>query len=216
MRYSTISRPNSSSIGSASSSVAAESPVASSSSSSASPKRSRKEEKSAAKNPATAAPTGEWIENEFVVALEEGKKEVAKVKVRKFQGNIYIDVRKYYENGTKPTTKGVSFKPDLFSKFQNWAPLVRESVDLVEGKIDSLTNQFASAASITRDGSEVSVSAELDKYHMLKVYKFKRMTLVDIRNYYNGGPTKKGIALSPEIVHVLLNWKEWRDAMQKL
>lgn len=112
--------------------------------------------------------------------------------------------------------KGVSFKPDLFTKFQNWAPLIRESVDIVEGRTSALTNPFASSASIMRDGSDVSVSAELDKYHMLKVYKFKHMTLVDVRNYYNGGPTKKGIALSPELVDVLLDWKEWKEAMQKL
>jgi hypothetical protein len=151
-----------------------------------------------------------------VVALEHDKKEVTKVKVRKYQGNVYIDVRKYYDNGSKPTMKGVSFKPDLFTKFQNLGPLIKNSIALVEGRIDSLEGNAAAAASITRDGSETIVSAELDKYHMIKVSKFKHMTLVDIRNYYNGGPTKKGISMSPEIVESLLNWTEWKSAMQKL
>ncbi len=150
------------------------------------------------------------------MALDQDKKEVTKVKVRKYEGNVYVDVRKYYDNGSKPTMKGMSFKPDLFTKFQTWAPLIRESVKLVEGRVSALENPFAASATIARDGSEITVSAELDKYHMLKIYKFKHMTLVDVRNYFRGGPTKKGISLSPEIVETLLEWKEWKDAMQKL
>ena len=151
-----------------------------------------------------------------MIPLDQDKKEVTKLKVRKFQGNVYIDVRKYYDNGSKPTLKGMSFKPDLFTKFQTWAPLIRESVDLVEGRVSSLANPFSASATIARDGSDITVTAELDKYHMLKIYKFKHMTLIDVRNYYNGGPTKKGIALSPEIVEILLEWKGWKDVMQKL
>jgi len=170
--------------------------------------------------PATAAPataiTGEWIDGEYVIALESGKKEIAKLKIRKFQGNCYIDIRKYYDEGTKPTQKGISMKPDIFEKLHAWEPLIRESMDLVNGKISSLTTTQASVASIMRDGSETTVTAELDRGHVVKIYCFKKMLLIDIRNYYNGGPTKKGISIGPDLFEKIIAWKDWKGVVEKL
>ena len=157
-----------------------------------------------------------WVDGDFVMDLESGKKEVAKIKVRKYQGNIYVDIRKYYDEGTKPTQKGISLKPDLFEKLCNWKELIDDAKSLVEGKSTGLTSRYAQFASITRDGTDVTVSADLDKGHVVKVYKFKNMLLIDIRNYYNGGPTKKGISLSPEVFDTIINWTEWKQAVVKL
>jgi hypothetical protein len=178
-----------------------------------SPKKSTKVDE----KDANGLPVGTWTDGEYVVPLEPNdKKEVAKLKVKKFQGNIYIDIRKYYDEGTKPTQKGISMKPDLFEKLRGWSGLVRESMDLVTGKISSLTVPQASLASIMRDGSETSVTAELDKGHVLKVYQFKKMLLIDIRNYYNGGPTKKGISISPELFEKIVGWNDWKTVVDKL
>jgi hypothetical protein len=148
--------------------------------------------------------------------LEKDKKEVAKIKVKKFNGQIYVDIRKYYDEGTKPTTKGISLKPELFEKMINFKDLVTEAIELVEKKRDTLSPRYAQAASIIRDDKEVSVSIELDRGHMMKVYKFKQMLLVDVRNFYNGGPTKKGISIQPDIFEKIAHWGEWEQAADKL
>jgi hypothetical protein len=158
----------------------------------------------------------EWIEGDFVMPLEEGKSEIAKVKVRKYNGSVYVDVRKYYDNGSKPTPKGVSLRPDLFSKLVGMKELVEESVDLVEGKIKSLSTQNALRASVMREDGSVKVSIELDRGHQIGVSKFKNMILVDVRSFYNGAPTKKGISLKPEQFRTLVDWSEWKEAVAKL
>jgi hypothetical protein len=144
------------------------------------------------------------------------KKEVAKLKVRKFQNNVYIDIRKYYDEGSKPTQKGISLKPELFETLRGWAELIRESLDLVKGKIPSLTVPQASLVSIMRDGNQTTVTAQLDRGHVVKVYEFKKILLIDIRNYYNGGPTKKGISISPEMFEKLVSWNNWKTIVDKL
>ena len=160
---------------------------------------------------------GEWNEdNEFIVDLEKDKKEVAKIKVRKFNDNVYIDLRKYYDNGSKPTLKGVSLKPELFTKLVSLKPIISEAVELVEMKRDSMSPQYMQQASVMRDDKGVTVSIELDRGHMVKVSMFKKMMLVDIRNYYNGGPTKKGISVDPALFTKVVNWGEWKAAVDRL
>ena len=148
--------------------------------------------------------------------LEKDKKEVAKIKVKNFNGQVYVDIRKYYDEGTKPTTKGISLKPEIFEKMINYKDLVSEAIELVEKKRDSLSPRYEQVASIIRDDKKVSVSIELDRGHMMKVYKFKQMLLVDVRNFYNGGPTKKGISIQPDIFEKISHWGEWKQAADKL
>lgn len=163
-----------------------------------------------------ATDEGRWEGEEFVMDLEKDKKEVAKLKVRKFNGNVYVDVRKYYDDGTKPTTKGISLRPDLFEKLLTLRPVIEESVELVEKRREALSPQHALKASTMRENDEVSVSIELDRGHQVRVSKFKQMTLVDIRSFYNGGPTKKGISLAPEIIEKVFTCPEWKAAVAKL
>lgn len=146
---------------------------------------------------------------------ESDKKEVAKLKVRKFNNNVSVDIRKYYDNGSKPTPKGVSLKPDLFGKLCNWKNIISECCDLVEGKIAALKERHT-FVSLTTDDKETVAYIELDAYHKVKVYLFKKMLLVDIRSYYSGGPTKKGISVSPETFEKIVNVSEWKDAVKKL
>lgn len=151
-----------------------------------------------------------------MVDLEKDKSEVAKLKVRKYNGSVFVDIRKYYDNGTKPTPKGVSLRPELFGKLVSMGPLLEEAVGLVEKTLSSFSPQNTGRASITRDGGDVKVSAELDKNYQIGVSRFKNMTLIDIRNYYNGGPTKKGISLKPDLFRAIAEWDEWKEAVSKL
>jgi hypothetical protein len=151
-----------------------------------------------------------------VVELEKAeKKEQAKLKVRKFNGKVSVDIRKYYDNGSKPTPKGVSLKPELFEKLCAWKEIVDEGCDLVQGKISALKDQHM-FVSITREGTDTNVYFELDAYHKVRVYVFKKMLLVDIRNYYNGGPTKKGISVSHEVFKSMVALSGWKEAVTKL
>jgi hypothetical protein len=148
--------------------------------------------------------------------LEKDKKEVAKVKVRQFKNNLYVDIRKFYDNGTKPTAKGISLKPELFEKLVNLSPVIYESIQLIEKERNSISAEYQHQATIMKDGDETTVSMELDKYNVVRVSKFKKMMLIDIRNFYNGGPTKKGISLQPDLYKKIANWSEWKDALKKL
>ncbi len=160
--------------------------------------------------------TGKWMDNEFVVELEPSeKKEVAKLKVRKFNDKVSVDIRKYYDNGSKPTPKGVSLKPELFEKLCAWGDIVSECCDLVEGKTTCLKEKH-SFVSTTTENNEINAYLELDAYHKVRVYMFKKLLLVDIRNYYSGGPTKKGISVSPEVFSKIVNLANWKDAVKKL
>jgi hypothetical protein len=159
---------------------------------------------------------GRWIDGEYVVDLETDKSEVAKLKVRVFKGKVYIDIRKYYDNGTKPTPKGVSLSTELFEKLIGSKEVIEEGIDLVEKRIGFLSERTASRASVMRENNEVKVSIELDKSHQVTVSKFKNMTLVDIRSFFNGSPTKKGICLKPEVVRTVTSWKEWKNAVSQL
>ncbi len=148
--------------------------------------------------------------------LEKDKSEVAKLKVKKFNGNVYIDIRKYYDNGTKPTTKGVSLRPDLFQKLVNMKDVIDESIELIEKTRTSLSPQNAARATVMRDGDQVKVSMELDKSHQVGISKFKAMVLIDVRNFYNGGPTKKGISMKPDVFNTVVNFDGWKEAVAKL
>ena len=148
--------------------------------------------------------------------LEQEKSEVARLKIRKFNGNVYVDIRKYYDNGTKPTQKGISLRPDMFEKLANMKDLVEQSIELVDKRITSLSPQNAARATVMRDGDDVKVSIELDRGHQIGVSKFKSMMLIDVRNYYNGAPTKKGISLKPELFRMIANLEDWKEAVRKL
>ena len=55
--------------------------------------------------------------DEITIKLE-GKK---KVSIRKFKGQIYVDIREYYEKDgeEKPSKKGISMKPELWEKLKS-------------------------------------------------------------------------------------------------
>lgn len=208
-------RSRSSSSDSSSSSSSSSSNSSSSSSSSSKSGRSSSEG-SVKKVKTDPIAKGVWVEGDFVFDLEKDKKEVSKIKVHKFKDNLYIDIRKYYDNGTKPTAKGISLKPELFEKLKNLSPVIYEAVELIEKKRDSLSPHFQQKATVMRDDKEITVSLELDKYNIVRVSKFKKLMLIDIRNFYNGGPTKKGISLAPEIFRKIADWSEWKEALVKL
>ena len=167
---------------------------------------------------ATSPAASEWIDGEFVLKLQPGAKaDQAKVKVRQFQGKVYVDIRKYYDNGTKPTPKGVSLKPELFQKLVELGELISDAQNVVQGRQTSLDNRFVTAqATVVRDGNEVYITAELDAYHVVKIYKFKNMILIDVRNLYKGAPTKKGISLPPDAFAKMVGWEGWKAAVQQL
>jgi hypothetical protein len=156
------------------------------------------------------------VDNEFVAPLEKGKSEITKIKVKKFSGNIYVDIRKFYDEGSKPTPKGISLRPELFEKLIFLRPVIEQSVDLVEKTRDSLAPEHAGRASVMRDGSEVKVSIELDKSIQIGVSRFKNMTLIDVRSFYNGAPTKKGVSLKPDMFRAVVEWDQWKEAVAKL
>lgn len=159
---------------------------------------------------------GHWVENEFVVELEPaGKQEVAKMKIRKFNGKVSVDIRKHYDNGTKPTPKGVSLKPELFEKLTSWKKIISECCDLVQGKIQSIKDK-PTFLSTTAEKDDINAYLDLDQYTKVRVYLFKKMLLIDIRSYYNGGPTKKGISVSHDVFERIVNVREWREAVKKL
>ena len=63
-------------------------------------------------------------DNSIVVGKDEitiGLDSKKKVSIRKFKGQIYVDIREYYEKDgeKKPSKKGISLKPDLWEKLKS-------------------------------------------------------------------------------------------------
>jgi hypothetical protein len=55
--------------------------------------------------------------DEITIGLDSKKR----VSIRKFKGQIYVDIREYYEKDgdKKPTKKGISLKPELWEKLKS-------------------------------------------------------------------------------------------------
>ena len=55
--------------------------------------------------------------DEILIPLDKNKR----VSIRKFKGQIYVDIREFYEKDgeKKPSKKGISLKPELWQKLKS-------------------------------------------------------------------------------------------------
>ena len=90
---------------------------------------------------------------------------------------------------------------------------MNEAKEIVNKNQEAKFTRSNIPADIVSENDSVYVTTELDKTHILKVYKFKAYTLIDIRSHYSGGPTKKGISLQPEIFEKIIKWTTWKKAL---
>lgn len=202
-----------SSISSVSSSDDSDSGSSSGSGSGSSSGSSSGSERAAKKVRKVSNPDGEWVKGEFVLELSDS----TKLTLRKFKGQNYVDIRKFLND--KPTFKGISLKPELLETVLNFKPKIVSALKLV-GKVSSKDPLPAEIQSEKiHVNAEGEIVFEISEYVKLKVYTFKGRLLVDIRNFFKGNPTKKGISVSPEIMETVLNkhsWKEWSQMIAKL
>ena len=63
---------------------------------------------------------------------------------------------------------------------------------------------------------EGGVVFQLEKHIRCKVYKFKRLLLVDVRTLVNDAPSKKGVSLAPELLLKVLAWPDWQLVVNKV
>jgi hypothetical protein len=142
-----------------------------------------------------------------------------KLQVRKFKGDVYVDIRKFHDG--KPTLKGLSMKPDLFERvFVTWNSRIQEAFKVLKPscKPSDAVPEGLAGEKVRRD-AEGWLVFEVQDYYQVKVYQFKGKPLVDVRNFFKGNPTKKGISLSPETFGKVSEWLEkedWRAIVQKV
>ena len=125
-----------------------------------------------------------------------------------------MDVRKFV--GDKPTPKGLCMKPELFSRLvANRERLMAAIAVVKNGETDLPEHIKGSVGDCWRD-PEGAIVMELDKYHKCKIYKFKGMLLVDVRQFFKDNPTKKGISMAPEIFDKITSWTDWESVVNKI
>ncbi|KAF4660308.1 MmpL domain protein [Perkinsus chesapeaki] len=157
------------------------------------------------------AATGEGDQKEFVWRVTDD----VKVKAKLWKGMVFMDIRKYYDEGRKPTQKGVFLNVEKYEKVVLRQEMVTAALKwLDEGgraKSTVLTGVLRNDSTfIDPDGA---VIIEVDKGLKMKVYSFKGMYLVDIRSYFKGNATKKGISLKPDVYFKVAEWKDWTKAV---
>ncbi|EER03111.1 conserved hypothetical protein [Perkinsus marinus ATCC 50983] len=157
------------------------------------------------------AATGEGDQKEFVWRVTDD----VKVKAKLWKGMVFMDIRKYFDEGRKPTQKGVFLNVEKYEKTMARQEMVTAALKwLDEGgraKSPVLTGVLRNDSTfIDPDGA---IIMEIDKGLKLKVYSFKGMYLVDIRSYFKGNATKKGISLKPDVYFKIANWTDWSKAV---
>ncbi|KAF4729433.1 MmpL domain protein [Perkinsus olseni] len=157
------------------------------------------------------AATGEGDQKEFVWRVTDD----VKVKAKLWKSMVFMDIRKYYDEGRKPTQKGVFLNVEKYEKVMARQEMVTAALKWLEeggrAKSSVLTGVLRNDSTfIDPDGA---VIMEIDKGLKVKVYSFKGLYLVDIRSYFKGNATKKGISLKPDVYFKVAGWKDWSKAV---
>jgi Transcriptional Coactivator p15 (PC4) len=155
--------------------------------------------------------------NEVVWDLQH----LLKLRIHKFKSSTLVDIRKYYDTD-KPSLKGISLKLDQFEELFNKRERIFKAISHATKNESEGVKSFTEipdsirCESCSRDADGFIQFELKSPYVKLKITQFKGKFYIDIRQYFKGSPTKKGIMLDVEVFRKILGWQEWSGLAQQI